>query len=372
MGNADKTPYDIFISYRRDGGAETAKHLRDILTERGYRVFFDTDSLRSGNFNLTLLDVIESCTDFIIICSPHAFDRCVDEGDWVRLELAHALEHNKNVVPLLCQGFEFPKELPSDIDDVRWRNGVTVNIEFFDAMIDKLVSFLQSKPAARKKPVWMGVVMLACVALAVVLALVLPRLGQTPSAATDTGTASNSQDAGASAPQGESEPEVTAQKTTVQLALGDAVDVCNASSGQLEYRITVDGVHVMPDSIKYDMWETYDEETTALLGVQCSVENSGYSRGDNGEVQLYKVLQDDTVTAADEEGFLLSYVGQMYHGSDGKYPCQSATSIPSGSKGRFCFLFYVDKDATRVTIRIDSHNGQVHQMTVDLPGEEAA
>lgn len=27
--------YDIFISYRRDGGAETAKHIRDRLTEKG-------------------------------------------------------------------------------------------------------------------------------------------------------------------------------------------------------------------------------------------------------------------------------------------------------------------------------------------------
>ena len=49
MSRPDETEYDVFISYRRDGGAETAKHLRDVLTERGYRVFFDTDSLRSGD-----------------------------------------------------------------------------------------------------------------------------------------------------------------------------------------------------------------------------------------------------------------------------------------------------------------------------------
>ena len=49
-----KKKYDIFISYRRDGGAETAKHLRDILTAKGYSVFFDTDSLRNGTFNQEL------------------------------------------------------------------------------------------------------------------------------------------------------------------------------------------------------------------------------------------------------------------------------------------------------------------------------
>ena len=38
--STQKRKYDIFLSYRRDGGGETAKHLRDTLTERGYSVFF--------------------------------------------------------------------------------------------------------------------------------------------------------------------------------------------------------------------------------------------------------------------------------------------------------------------------------------------
>lgn len=36
--------YDIFISYRRCGGFETAKHLYDLLTKDGYRVSFDIDT----------------------------------------------------------------------------------------------------------------------------------------------------------------------------------------------------------------------------------------------------------------------------------------------------------------------------------------
>ena len=49
-----KKEYDIFISYRRDGGESTAKILRDKLTELGYSVFFDVESLRSGDFNKKL------------------------------------------------------------------------------------------------------------------------------------------------------------------------------------------------------------------------------------------------------------------------------------------------------------------------------
>ena len=92
--------YDIFISYRRRGGFETAKHLYDLLTKDGYRVSFDIDTLRNGDFDTELLRRIDECRDFILILSEGALDRCVDpsavaSADWVRCELAYALEKNK-------------------------------------------------------------------------------------------------------------------------------------------------------------------------------------------------------------------------------------------------------------------------------------
>ena len=39
--NIKMKKYDIFISYRRDGGYETAKHLFDLLIRDGYSVSFD-------------------------------------------------------------------------------------------------------------------------------------------------------------------------------------------------------------------------------------------------------------------------------------------------------------------------------------------
>ena len=53
--------YDIFISYRREGGEDFAKHLHDILVGKGYSVFFDTDTLKSGDFNVELLEKILYC-----------------------------------------------------------------------------------------------------------------------------------------------------------------------------------------------------------------------------------------------------------------------------------------------------------------------
>ena len=139
--------YDVFISYRRDGGAATARLLRDRLTEMGYKVFFDMESLRSGYFNTALYSVIDQCKDVIVVLSPNALDHCVYEGDWVRREVEHALFRKKNVIPVFLQGFQFPYTLPPSIDGLRYCNGIGASEAFFDAFLDKLKDFLKSKPS---------------------------------------------------------------------------------------------------------------------------------------------------------------------------------------------------------------------------------
>ena len=158
--------YDVFISYRRESGAETAKHLRDVLSARGYRVFFDTDSLGRGDFNLELIEIIKNCKDFILVLTPGALDRCQNPDDWVRQELACALAEGKNVIPLIVKNAVFPEkeELPEDIRRVAKMNGVKADLYFFDAMVDKLCTFLESKPERPMLPV-------ALAALAVILIL---------------------------------------------------------------------------------------------------------------------------------------------------------------------------------------------------------
>ena len=133
--------YNVFISYRRDGGEYTAKVLRDKLGELGYNVFFDVEALRSGDFNTKLYSVIDECKDFILVLSPGALDRCQNDDDWVRREVEYALERGKNIVPILLRGFKFPDILPPSMESVRYKNGIEANTEFFDAFIRKLRSF---------------------------------------------------------------------------------------------------------------------------------------------------------------------------------------------------------------------------------------
>ena len=147
--------FDIFISYRRKGGFETAKHISDLLVHDGYTVSFDLDTLREGSFDTQLLTRIDECEDFIIIIDQHAFDRTLDpdfnpEMDWMRKELSHALLKGKNIIPILLSGASFPHNLPDDIRNVMYKNGPEYSQGYFDAFYQKLKAFLHSKPFERR------------------------------------------------------------------------------------------------------------------------------------------------------------------------------------------------------------------------------
>lgn len=149
--------YDVFISYRREGGYETAKHLNDLLVRDGYRVSFDIDTLRSGDFDTQLFNRIEHCKDFILIVDEHAFDRTLDKdfdpkNDWLRCELAHAIKHQINIIPVFLAGVSgFPDNLPSDIAEVTRKNAPQYNKFYFNDFYRLLCSrFLTSRSPKRR------------------------------------------------------------------------------------------------------------------------------------------------------------------------------------------------------------------------------
>lgn len=143
--------YDIFISYRRDGGDMMAHILYERLTQKGYSVFQDVESLRSGKFNTAIYEKIEQCKDVILILPPNALDRCVDEDDWVRKEIIYALKNKKNIIPIMLRGFSWPEELPKEIADIRYLNGLEANTEYFDQFLVKLCDFFVTKKTVRSE-----------------------------------------------------------------------------------------------------------------------------------------------------------------------------------------------------------------------------
>ena len=148
-----KTKYDIFISYRRTGGFESANLIAEKLRRMGYSVFFDVESLRSGKFNEQLYHVIEQCKDFVIVLPENGLDRCSNddgkpnEEDWIRKEVIHAIERQKNIVPVMLSGFEWPAKMPDGMVSLKDYQAITAsNHETFDLAMLRLAGYLMSKP----------------------------------------------------------------------------------------------------------------------------------------------------------------------------------------------------------------------------------
>lgn len=138
--------YQIFISYRRTGGADFAARVSDRLKGFGYHVFFDIESMNSGGFDEQIFTALDQCEDVVVILPPNGLDRCEDEEDWVRGEIARSIKNGKNIVPVLMPGFEFPKTLPGEIARLPFFEGVKYFNEYFDATIERIKALLHSKP----------------------------------------------------------------------------------------------------------------------------------------------------------------------------------------------------------------------------------
>lgn len=111
--------YDIFISYRRDGGAQYARILQLMLIQRGYKVFLDYDELTDGIFSDKIKAAIKDAPVFILVLSNHSMERCANDGDWVRKEITLAVEQGKHIIPVNPDnGFDgFPEGMPADLRD---------------------------------------------------------------------------------------------------------------------------------------------------------------------------------------------------------------------------------------------------------------
>ena len=152
------TNYDIFICYRRDGGADFALQLYQSLNEKGYNVCSDVDIIGLNEKLIyekslkDLYDRIDNCADFIVVLNNTAFDKTINknfpcERDWLRIELARAIEKEKNIIPVMLPGFKFPTQssFPQDIASIFDYNGPHYSEEYVDSFIDKLKRFLHSE-----------------------------------------------------------------------------------------------------------------------------------------------------------------------------------------------------------------------------------
>jgi hypothetical protein len=184
-------PGKVFISYRREGGAELARNVRDALRRRGFEVFMDVEDLRGGPFDAALYQQIDDATDVVVILTPGSLDRSLDDPkDWLRLEIAHALQRHKHVVPVLGGRFAWPERpLPDDLAPLKILNGLPVSHDYFEASMDRLKKYLvgpSRRQAGRTRRLALAsIVAVGAVAIALMAWLYNGRPVTTPTSSAD-------------------------------------------------------------------------------------------------------------------------------------------------------------------------------------------
>jgi class 3 adenylate cyclase len=138
--------FDVFFSYRRDGGADVARAVQQALRDE-FKIFLDVDRLGAGHFDTALLRTIEAAPNFVVFLSKGSLDRCQSPDDWLRKEIGHALRTGRNIVPVVMDGFQFPpaESLPEEIRDLVRHDAVPHDHAYFHPMIDKIRQRLKKK-----------------------------------------------------------------------------------------------------------------------------------------------------------------------------------------------------------------------------------
>lgn len=140
MGRIEKT---VFLSYRRRTGAVWALAISQNLTHSGYDVFFDYQGIASGDFEQVILENIRARAHFLVLLTPSALERVDQPDDWLRREIEAALEHRRNIVPLMLEGFDFAtpsiaSHLTGTLAPLKNYNGLTLSVDDFDQAMNRL------------------------------------------------------------------------------------------------------------------------------------------------------------------------------------------------------------------------------------------
>lgn len=164
----------IFISYRRESDWAVAGRLYDRLAQRFGRdsVFMDVSTIEPGvDFARVIGEQVAACDALLAILGPnwsetadaHGHRRLDAPDDFVRREIAQALQRNILVIPVLVRGGSVPavERLPDSLKGLAGRNALGIRDSSFDDDVERL---LRSLPPPRTLRLSRGVALLAILA----------------------------------------------------------------------------------------------------------------------------------------------------------------------------------------------------------------
>jgi len=153
-----------FISYRRQDSAGYSRALYNELAQYfdAEQIFMDVDDIPLGTDFVQILNRnLQDCKVMLVIIGQQWLDirghdgkrRLDNPNDFVRLEIARALENNFNVIPVLVNGAPMPaeKDLPDILKPLSRRQALELDNKYYQHGIADLVKALEVDLGEAKK-----------------------------------------------------------------------------------------------------------------------------------------------------------------------------------------------------------------------------
>jgi hypothetical protein len=133
----------VFISYRRKD-AHFVHRLAEKLQENIEGVVFYDKKIAADDFAEALLQEVHECNVFVLAITENTFaqERIHKEDDWVRREIALALQLNKPIALAVHEGQTVlaPNTLPLDIQKITSKQALWMYVAQFD---ESVINFAQ-------------------------------------------------------------------------------------------------------------------------------------------------------------------------------------------------------------------------------------
>jgi hypothetical protein len=146
----------LFLNYRRDDAEGQAGRLYDRVNAAfPGRVFRGVSGIDIGvDFARAIQDAIASSRvllavigrQWLTLTNERGERRMLQPNDYVRLEIATALERKLRVIPVLVDGARMPAadDLPADIQPLVQINAIELTASDYDHLVERLITALES------------------------------------------------------------------------------------------------------------------------------------------------------------------------------------------------------------------------------------
>jgi hypothetical protein len=150
----------VYLSYRRNDVGGYAGRLADALRQRlgAKSIFQDVTAIPLGQAFTAVIDRALDESDVVLAVigpgwltasTPEGRPRLLEPDDFVRLEVARALQREVRVVPVLVGGARLPTAaaLPEDLQGLVERQGIVLRDESWYQDVESLARSLRGEPA---------------------------------------------------------------------------------------------------------------------------------------------------------------------------------------------------------------------------------